>query len=247
MQASTLDAQTDRGQARGETDGGTSAAAPRRRCLVTRASHPKGGLLRFVVSPDGVLVPDLGEKLPGRGLYVTPDRALLQTAIDKRLFAKAARQAVTVPADLPETVGRLLRQRGLDLVGFANRAGQAVAGFDRAKMWLEQGRCALVIQSRDGAAGGRERLAGLMRAMQEALDEAGPDARPEGLPAGGPRLVELFDQDELGAAFARPSVVHVAVAPGGLARQLASTADQIVSYERAASANKVAARERKAR
>ncbi len=225
---------------------GTRAAAPRRRCLVTRASHPKGGLLRFVVAPDGVLVPDLGGKLPGRGLYVAPDRALLQTAIDKRLFDKAARRPVEVPADMPDTVGLLLRRRALDLVGFANRAGQAVAGFDRAKMWLEQGRCALVIQARDGAAGGRERLAGLMRALQETLAEAGPEAAPAGVPAGGPKLVELFDQDELGAAFARPSVVHVAVAPGGLARQLASTADQIVSYEEAASAKR-AARERKAR
>ena len=60
---------------------GRKAPEPQRRCLVTRASRPKGGLLRFVVSPEGVLVPDLGEKLPGRGLYVMPDRALLETAI----------------------------------------------------------------------------------------------------------------------------------------------------------------------
>jgi hypothetical protein len=221
--------------ARGEPAGG--GAAPQRRCVVTRASRPKGGLLRFVVSPDGVLVPDLAEKLPGRGLYATPDRALLEQAIAKRLFAKAARRDVQVPEDLPDLVERLLRQRALDLIGFANRAGQAIAGADRAKSWIEAGRCAVLVQARDGAEGGRERLAGLVRLVNE--------DPPEGLPAEGVKLVEgIFGQDELGVAFGRTTAVHVAVAPGGLARQLASTADQIVSYVSAVSAKKAAARER---
>jgi hypothetical protein len=216
------------------------AAEPRRRCVVTRASHPKGGLLRFVVAPDGTLVPDPAEKLPGRGLYVTPDRALLETAIAKRLFAKAARQPVRVSEDLPEQVGRLLRQRALDLVGFANRAGQAVAGFDRVRAWLDQGRAAVVVMAADGAPGPKARLSGLARAIAE-------DGPLPGQPAAGPKLAEALDQDGLGAAFGRASAVFVAVAPGGLARQLAVALDRIESYETAAAGKKTAAKGRKAR
>lgn len=217
---------------------GRKAPEPQRRCLVTRASRPKGGLLRFVVSPEGVLVPDLGEKLPGRGLYVMPDRALLETAIAKRLFAKAARQAVEIPETLPEDVASLLRKRALDLIGFAKRAAQAVAGFDRVKSWIEQGRAAVVVQAVDGSMGSRQRLAGIAAAVGETSPDGG--SHP-------PRVVELFGQNQLGAAFGRTATVHVAIAPGGLAKQLASTAEQILSYETAAAAQKVAARQRKPR
>ena len=239
MQATTAPHQDDRSEIeRSATAASRRPAGPQRRCLVTRASRPKGGLLRFVVSPDGQLVPDLGEKLPGRGLYVTPDRALLETAISKKLFAKAAKRAVAVPEDLPARVDDLLRRRTLDLIGFAKRAGQAVAGFDRVKSWIEQGRAALVVQAADGSPGSRQRLAGVAAAVAETLEESA-FVRPQ--------LVEMFSQTELGAAFGRTSVVHVAIAPGGLAKQLISTTEQLLSYETAAAAQKAAARERKPR
>ena len=239
MQATLTQKQQERAEERlDSTAPDRKASGPQRRCLVTRASRPKGGLLRFVVSPEGVLVPDLGEKLPGRGLYVMPDRELLETAISKRLFAKAARQAVQVPEALPKNVAALLRQRALDLIGFAKRAGQAVAGFDRVKSWIEQGRAAVVIQAVDGATGGRQRLAGVAAAVGETLSDGSSHQ---------PVMVELFGQDQLGAAFGRTATVHVAIAPGGLAKQLASTVEQILSYETAAAAQKVAARQRKPR
>ena len=46
------------------------AAESERRCLVTRESGPRGGLVRFAVGPDGAVVPDVDERLPGRGLWV---------------------------------------------------------------------------------------------------------------------------------------------------------------------------------
>ncbi len=236
-----------RGQASGRPSAG-KAAEPQRRCLVTRASRPKGGLLRFVVSPEGLLVPDLGARLPGRGLYVTPDRALLETAIAKRLFAKGARRAVEVPADLPERVDALLRQRALDLIGFAKRAGQAVAGHDRAKSWIEQGRAAVLVQAADGSEGSRQRLAGVVAAIAEtARAQASQGAGAGAGSSAAPKVIELFGQAELGAVFGRASAVHVAIAPGGLAKQLASTADQLLSYETAAAAQKAAASQRKPR
>ena len=45
---------------------------PERRCIVTRATGPKEGLIRFVLGPDDEVVPDLAGKLPGRGIWVAP-------------------------------------------------------------------------------------------------------------------------------------------------------------------------------
>ncbi len=73
---------------------------PERRCIVTGESQPKGGLIRFVVGPDAQVVPDILGRLPGRGFYVAADRAAIEKAATKGLFARAARQPVTVPDGL---------------------------------------------------------------------------------------------------------------------------------------------------
>ncbi|HET6224250.1 MAG TPA: DUF448 domain-containing protein, partial [Dongiaceae bacterium] len=61
------------------------ATGPLRRCLVTREVLPKTDLVRFVVGPDGVLVPDVAGRLPGRGLWVKAQRDVLAAAVAKRL------------------------------------------------------------------------------------------------------------------------------------------------------------------
>ena len=78
---------------------------PERRCIVTGDVQPKAGLLRFVLSPDGTVVPDLAEKLPGRGIWVSADRDILAKAAARGLFARAAKAPAQVPADLVDQVG----------------------------------------------------------------------------------------------------------------------------------------------
>ena len=65
---------------------------PDRKCIATGDVQPKFGLIRFVTGPDGQIVPDVLEKLPGRGIYVSADRDALEQVSKKGLFAKAARQ-----------------------------------------------------------------------------------------------------------------------------------------------------------
>ncbi|MBX9634346.1 MAG: DUF448 domain-containing protein, partial [Magnetospirillum sp.] len=103
---------------------------PNRRCIATATVRPKGELLRFVVSPDGEVVPDLERRLPGRGIWLSARRDVVNTAVTKRLFAKAARRAVVVPQDLADRVEALLLRRCLDVLGLARRAGHAVCGFE---------------------------------------------------------------------------------------------------------------------
>ncbi len=178
---------------------------PLRRCIVSGTVQPKLGMIRFVISPDGVAVPDLDGKLPGRGLWLGAERALVERAEARKLFAKAARRAVRVESDLLLRLTTMLERRCLDLIGLAQRAGQAVAGFEKVKEALQAGRVCrtgvpgLVLAACDGAADGR----GKIRAL-----------------AGGLPVLEAFDSAALGAALGRDVTVHALIALGALADRL---------------------------
>ena len=58
-------------------------------CIVTREVKDEAELIRFVRSPDGVAVPDLARKLPGRGVWVSLDRKMLAEAVaQEAVFAR---------------------------------------------------------------------------------------------------------------------------------------------------------------
>jgi len=96
-----------------------------RKCLVSQESGPKAGLIRFVTSPDGVVVPDILEKLPGRGYYVTADLYILKEAVDRKVFARGARTQVAVPDNLILEIDRQLARRVVDLVSIARQSWQS--------------------------------------------------------------------------------------------------------------------------
>ncbi len=191
-------------------------SGPRRRCIVTGQVLDKAELLRFVVSPEGEVVFDGQGRLPGRGIWLCPGRDVVNTAVTKRLFAKAARRAVSVAADLADRVDRVLLRQALDCLGLARRAGQAVTGFEKVRAELIARRVAVLVEARDAAASGRDR----MRALGTGLPQ-----------------VELFDAAELGAVFGRDAAVHVAVAPGGLAERLMKVCSQLGGFRAGATRN----------
>lgn len=212
-QAADLTAADSCDGAADDDDGDTGAL---RRCLVTGERHPPAALLRFAVDPAGVVVFDAAGRLPGRGLWLRPERAMVETACAKALFSRAARASVRAPADLPDTVERLLRTRCLDRLGLARRAGALTWGYERVRDWLETGRAALVLGATDGAAGGRAKIRGLAR----------------GLP-----VVAAFRADEMGAALGQEPVVHVAVATGPFAGQIAGLVARLQTYVTNGAAN----------
>ncbi len=181
-----------------------------RKCIASGIVRPREDLLRFVVAPDQTVVLDISGKLPGRGLWLSPRRDMLEKACARKLFAKSAKATVRVRADLVSVVESLLRDRCLELLGLARRAGQAVAGFEKVRSRLSTGQSAVLIQARDAARDGRARLAALGRGVSAEL-----------------RLFELFDSAELGRVFGRSTTVHVAVAPGGLADRLVVQCDHL--------------------
>jgi predicted RNA-binding protein YlxR (DUF448 family) len=192
----------------------TAAEGPSRRCIATRQVKPKEELLRFVVGPENELVPDLAGKLPGRGLWVSAERAALDLALQKNLFAKAAKAPVRVSPRLADEIVRLLRNRCLDLIGLARRAGQAVAGYEKVDAWLERGTVSVLLEARDGAADGKRRLAAKAGAHHIKGTATEPASRPS------IAVIDLFTAAELAAALGREHVVHAALSEGGLARAL---------------------------
>jgi predicted RNA-binding protein YlxR (DUF448 family) len=194
---------------------------PLRRCIATREIKPKETLLRFVAGPGNEVVPDLAGKLPGRGLWVSADRAALELAVQKNLFAKAAKAPLRPAAGLADEVAHLLSRRCLELIGLARRAGQAVAGYEKVDSWIERGQVAVLLEARDGAADGKRRLAAKAGAPHINRVPAPPAEKPR------IAVIGLFTAAELASALGREHVVHAALSEGGLARALVTEAARL--------------------
>ncbi len=179
---------------------------PERRCIATGRSQPATGLIRFVVGPGHEIVPDIAGKLPGRGIWVSADRAALEKAVRKGHFPRAARARVTVPADLAERVEQLLARRVIELLSMARKAGDAVAGFEKTKAALASGEAVALIQAADGSERGKTKL------------------RP---PPGENTHVTCLSAAEIGLAFGREHVIHAALMTGGLATRVVEEAARL--------------------
>ena len=183
----------------------TSENLTERKCLVSQESGPKAGLIRFVTSPDGVVVPDILEKLPGRGYYVTADLHILEDAVKRKVFARGAKTQVSVPEDLIAQIDRQLARRVVDLVSIARKAGKAVTGFEKVKGWLAEGRAKVLLQARDGSARGKDKL---------------------WTPEGG-RFFGCLTAQELGLAFGRGPAIHCALSGGKLSERVVHEAARL--------------------
>lgn len=178
---------------------------PLRRCIVTRETLPKEAMLRFVAGPEGALVPDVAGRLPGRGLWLSCAPGLLEQAMRKGAFPRAAKAQLRVPAELPAQVAELLRARLADSLGLARRAGQAVAGFQKVREALADGRVALLLEAADGSPAERARLLG----------------------GHTPPVVLALRAEVLGRVFGRDIAAHVAVLKGRLAEVIAQDARRL--------------------
>lgn len=169
---------------------------PERKCIATGEVHPRRGLIRFVVGPDQQIVPDVAGKLPGRGIWVSAERAALDTAVRKKLFARAARAMVTVPDTLVADVEAVLLRRVTDRLAMARKAGRAVAGYEKVKDWLDKGEAKILVQACDGSERGKAKLH---------------------RPGGRGSYFDILTAEEIGLSFGREHVIHAALAAGGLA------------------------------
>jgi len=185
-----------------------------RRDLVSGEVMPETRLIRFAFSPDGMVVPDVAAKLPGRGGWVEASAKSVAIAVEKKLFARAAKQAVTAPADLPARVEAMLVARMTGDLGLARRSGALVLGFDNVQRQLEGPKPPkALIEAFDGSKDGKRKLyAAAHRLELECV------------------VIETLTSAELGLALGRENVIHAAVQPGGLANRLIFDAERLSGF-----------------
>lgn len=188
---------------------------PERMCILTREVKEPEALIRFARSPEGGVVPDLACKLPGRGVWVSADRASVAQVVERKLFGRGFKAETKADPGLPELVAVLLRKQALGALSLACKAGLVVAGHDKVDDWAAKGALRLLLEASDGAPGGMGRL------RRKALG-----VKPEGVD-----VIGCFTSAELGLALGRTNVIHAAVAEGGLAEKLCRAARRLEAYE----------------
>ena len=157
------------------------------------------------MGPDDQIVPDIAGKLPGRGIYVLALRSALETAVEKKLFGRAAKKPVTVSNDLVNEVERQLARRVVDLIALSRKSGKAVAGYEKVKGWLQMEEAQVLVQAVDGSGRGKSKLS---------------------TPHYG-SYIGFLTSDELGLAFGRQTVIHGALASGGLTQRVVEEANRL--------------------
>jgi predicted RNA-binding protein YlxR (DUF448 family) len=209
-------------KARGEPDTPSSdplspatlaQASRQRRDIVSGEVMEESRLIRFVAGPDGIVVPDLARKLPGRGLWVAANRTAVETAAKKGLFARAAKRRILAGPDLGGDVEGLLLKRLLAGLGLARKAGDLVTGFEKVNAAIISGRAAFAVEATDGAEDGRRKIMGVFHRSP----------RP-------PELIGLFSSAELGLALGGENVIHTAFLAGRSAERWASEARRLIGF-----------------
>lgn len=209
-----------------------TGATPERTCVVTRAKLSPAELIRFVRAPDGTITPDLANRLPGRGVWVSIDRASVAVAAARNSFSRSLKQPVIVPADLPALVEKLLVNRCIQALAIANKSGVVVAGFAKVETAIKGGRIAALVHASDASPDGAGKLDGRLRSQ---LSLAGATSSGDGSPVASrevepPEIVTELAVHELSLALGRENVVHAAVIKGGAARYFLTEVQRLRRY-----------------
>ena len=160
-----------------------------RKCIVSGETAEKSDLIRFVAGPDGYLVLDLAEKLPGRGAWVSASPQWVEDAARKGRFKRHIDAVCDDPAMLVSHVASQIERRFLQHLSMLRRAGLAICGGGAIR---EEGHMQILLIADDASAGESRQLISAVR----------PEWVEEGLPA------EL-----LGQAAGRGSVAYIGIIP----------------------------------
>ena len=204
----------------------TDRSATMRMCAVTRKVRPIGELIRFVISPQGEVVPDLKRKLPGRGLWVSASRQTVADAVRRNQFAKGFKREIRAHATLPADTEALLVRSATEALAMAAKAGQVVSGFSKVEGALAQGQAQALIHASDGAADGIRKLDAIVRQKRGNIGES--QDFPQDFP-----IVNVLTSAELDLALGRSNVIHAALLAGPASKTFLSRCQLLVRYRMA--------------
>ena len=182
-----------------------------RRDLVTHQAMDESRLIRFVAGPDGMVAPDLGRKLPGRGMWVEASRASVDMAVKKNLFSRSAKTQLKPSADLADTVETLLIRRCLDQLGLARREGVLISGFAKSAAAIRSGKAAWLIEASDGSSDGRGKLVALARHQTT-------------------KVCGAFGADDLSLALGLENAIHAVLLAGGRADRWTTEVERLAGF-----------------
>jgi predicted RNA-binding protein YlxR (DUF448 family) len=174
---------------------------PERTCIVTREAQGPAGLIRFVLGPDSQVVPDLRHKLPGRGVWVTARRNMVEEALKRRLFSRAFKTEAKASETLPQDIERVLRDDLRQGLALANKAGNVITGFQKVESAITDKPVVALIHAAEAAEDGRRKLANpLRKRLGEAISSF--------------PVIQVLSIDELDLALGRSHVIHAALVAG---------------------------------
>jgi predicted RNA-binding protein YlxR (DUF448 family) len=199
------------------TRGDSDESGPERTCVVTGAKDAPEAMLRFALSPDGSVIPDIRRKLPGRGVWTRLSFATVSRAASKQAFSRAFRAKAEAPASLAETVDALLERDALQSLSIANKAGLVVTGAFKVDSAIEAGAAAALIQASDGGPDGAAKRTHALRAR------LGPGAQAIA-------RVNLFTSRQLDLALGKANVVHAALKQGAASSAFLAGVDRLRRY-----------------
>lgn len=182
-----------------ELDTGPRSRERERLCVARRTVRPVADLIRFVVGPDGEVVPDLKSNLPGRGAWVTATRDALGEAVKRKAFSRGFKRDVRLGADLVDRTERLLEKAVLDALAIAGKAGLTVAGFAAVATALAHDDVVALLHAAEASPDGVRKLDAALR------------RRPHDLPLV---VISSLSLAQLDLALGRPNVVHAALLAG---------------------------------
>jgi predicted RNA-binding protein YlxR (DUF448 family) len=190
---------------------------PLRTCVVTRLQRPVEDLIRFVTGPDGSIVPDLACRLPGRGVWISLQKSIVETAVKTRAFNRSLKREVKADPELPALIDRLLAARSLAALSLTNKAGQVLTGFSKIDTAINEGSVWILLHGQGAGDDGVEKLDRRFKAMN----------RDVGRP---PHIVTTFTIEQMSLALGRSNVVHAALKMGGAAEQFLVQAERLEKY-----------------
>ena len=209
-----------------------AASESERKCILSGEHDTRAVLLRLAISPDGVVLPDVLARAPGRGAWIGVSRAELETALVKGKLKGALARAfkgmtLTIPADLPDQIEAALTRNFTDRLGLEMRSGKLLTGSDRIAENARSGKVHWLAHAADAGSDGSRKLDQAWRVGEDAIG------------SGQQGIALPLDRAALSVALGRDNVVHLALTDSASAQRIDASLQRLLHFSGGAETNEL--------
>lgn len=189
-----------------------------RMCIVTREKLEANQLVRFVLAPNGDLIPDIKQNLPGRGCWVTAQASLIEQACKKGSFSRALKTKVEIPENFVQNIDELMTKSTLGMINMARKAGQFITGSSKVDHAVRNGEALACFHATDAANDG-------VRKINQARTFFSKMVEVEIIPS-----FQMFSSDEMAKAFGDGNYIHAAALAGKAGESVLKRAEALAIF-----------------